>query len=126
MNVSREVAERKLSATEIKQPLQEALTLCRELMQQCGDSLNELDTLSEEAATQRVAHCERIQKETEKAMVFLNTPSKRTDILNKLLRVERKKRWKLKKRRLERVKGSFFRSMLLRRNQYRLSLCLNA
>ena len=122
MNVPRDAAERKLSATEIKQQLQQALTLCRELVQQCGDSLNELDNLSDEAAAQKVALCETIQKETEKAMVFLNTPSKRTDILNKLLRVERKKRWKLKKRRLERVKGSFFRSMLRQRNQYTLSL----
>ena len=122
MNVPRNAVERKLSATEIKQQLQRALTLCRELVQQCGDSLNELDNLSDEAAAQRVSLGEAIQKETEKAIVFLNTPSKRTDILNKLLRVERKKRWKLKKRRLERVKGSFFRSMLLQRNQYALLL----
>ena len=122
MNVPRNAVERKLSATEIKQQLQRALTLCRELVRQCGNSLNELDNLSDEVAAQKVALCEAIQKETEKAIVFVNTPSKRTDILNKLLRVERKKRWKLKKRRLERVKGSFFRSMLLQRNQYALLL----
>lgn len=117
MNGKKKRVEKKLSTTEIKHNLLNALTLCQELRQRCEKGLS---STTEESLSSLLSSCESLKGQLDIAMEFINTPSKRTDVLNKLLRTERKRRWKLKRRRLERVKRTFFRGMLAQRNQFGL------
>ena len=119
MNGKKKEVEGKLSATEIKRNLLNALTLCNELRRRCEEGMS---SVSNESISSLIASCDSVKDQLDTSMEFINTPSKRTDVLNKLLRTERKRRWRLKRRRLGRVKRTFFRSMLVQRNQFDWSM----
>ena len=117
MNSSGQNNVTKLSATEIKRQIADSLQLCRDLKACCNQCLDALETTSEDCSVANFDKCEEVKRKLEQSLQFVTTPTYRTDVLNKLLRTERKKRWKLKKRRLERVKHIFYRNMLNQRNQ---------
>lgn len=108
---------KKHSATEIKKQISDSLQLCRDLKAYCNQCLNALDDTPNDYSAADFDKCQEIKRKLEQSLQFVNTPTNRTEILNKLLKTERKKRWKLKKRRLARVKHLFYRNMLNQRNQ---------
>ena len=46
-------------------------------------------------------------------------------IVHKLLKADRKKKWKIRRRRLQRVRNSFYRSMVQERNKYLILFHIN-
>ncbi len=110
--------EKLLSATEMKHRIASSLDSIKRLKELCQTHLSDPDGTHNESTEQVLSECSRLKTEIEKAVSFCDTASKKTDAVNKLLKVERKKRWKLKKRRLERVRSSFYRSMVAERNRY--------
>ena len=117
MNSSGQNNGKKLSATEIKKQISDSLQLCRSLKAYCNQCLKALDNTLDDCSTADFDKCQEMKHKLEQSLQFVSTPTNRTDILNKLLKTERKKRWKLKKRRLERVKHLFYRNLLNQRNQ---------
>lgn len=103
------------SSTVIRKTLAQSIDEVRRLKELCETSLQKLDS-GERIAD--IAQCEKLKASIERLTEFINTPSKKTAIVNKLLQVERKRRWKLKRRRLYRVKGAFYRTMLSQRNKW--------
>lgn len=102
------------SSTVIRKTLAKSIDTVRRLKEICESSLRNLES-GEKSAD--IAQCDELKASIEKLTQFVNTPSKKTAVVNKLLQVERKRRWKLKRRRLYRVKSSFYRTMLNQRNK---------
>lgn len=102
------------SSTVIRKTLSQSIAAARRLKEICEASLKKLES-GEEIVD--IVQCEELKSSIEQLTQFVNTPSKKTAIVNKLLQVERKRRWKLKRRRLFRVKGAFYRTMLNQRNK---------
>lgn len=102
------------SSTVIRKTLAKSIDTVRRLKEICETSLRNLES-GEKSAD--IAQCEELKASIEKLTQFVNTPSKKTAVVNKLLQVERKRRWKLKRRRLYRVKSAFYRTMLNQRNK---------
>ena len=74
--------------------------------------------MNNEEKAQLLKKCEELKRQIDSNTEFVNTPLKKIEIVNKLLKHERKKRWRIKRRRLQRVQNSFFRSMVAERNKY--------
>ena len=109
-----EQGNKALSITEIKKALSDSLKLLREMKSLCNRSLQEGD---HEKQMTCLKQCESLKSRIEEETQIVVNPSKKTAAVNKLLRMERKKRWKLKSRRLSRVKRSFYRTMIMQRNK---------
>ena len=106
------------SPTEIKRRIHSSLKDIDDLRNLCSDTLSRLSSMNHEEKSEVLRKCRELKKNVEEKTNEFNTPSKKIEIVNKLLKTERKRKWKLKKRRLQRVQYSFYRSMLAERNQY--------
>ena len=116
------VLSKSSSPTEIKKQIQASLRDIAELRNLSSSSLSRLSSMKNEEKLDVLRKCRELKSKLEERTKEFNTPSKKIEIVNKLLKSERKKKWKLKRRRLQRVQYSFYRSMLAERNRYVLLL----
>lgn len=110
--------EKTPSVTEMKCRIASSLESIKRLKELCNSSLSDTKTQSPEEMKKVIEECSRLKGEIEKSSDFCSTTSKKTAVVNKLLEIERKRRWRLKKRRLDRVRSSFYKSMLAERNRF--------
>lgn len=80
--------------------------------------------MTNEEAEEVLKKCDDLKKSIEETTKDFNTASKKIEIVNKMLKSERKKRWKIKRRRIQRVENSFYRSILAERNKLVIWLSL--
>lgn len=117
MNGNSSVPQRVPSPTEVKKSIYSSLQRIKELRDLSQSSLSSLSTMTNEEAEEVLKKCDDLKKSIEETTKDFNTASKKIEIVNKMLKSERKKRWKIKRRRIQRVENSFYRSILAERNK---------
>mgnify|MGYP006900211248 FL=1 len=115
--------EKTPSVTEMKRKIAASLESIRRLKELCNSGLSDSKTQSPEEMKKVLEECSRLKGDIEKSSEFCSTAAKKTAAVNKLLEIERKRRWRLKKRRLDRVRNTFYRSMVAERNQCESFAC---
>ena len=115
--------EKTPSVTEMKRKIAASLESIRRLKELCNSGLSDSKTQSPEEMKKVLEECSRLKGDIEKSSEFCSTAAKKTAAVNKLLKIERKRRWRLKKRRLDRVRKTFYRSMVAERNQCESVAC---
>lgn len=106
-----------LSPTEIKTNIYSSLNDIAKLRELCSSSLTQLSSMTKEQKLEVLQKSNDLKMKIEENTKEFNSPSKKIEIVNKLLKSERKKKWKLKRRRILRVQTSFYRSILAERNK---------
>lgn len=113
------------SPTEIKKNIYHSLQLVSELRNLCQSALAKYSSLSSEEKDEIQKKCMELQKQVDENVKSFNTPSKKIEIVHKLLKADRKKKWKIRRRRLQRVRNSFYRSIVQERNKYLILFYIN-